>query len=157
MISIGRTWYAAILFSPWTARDRTIFITWPRWSTIVFSSRPYVETRGTVRSPSDGADKSWKNSTIADRSSCDQATIAHHSSRNQSTIVRRHFLENLEHDRRPIVVDRRKNRGYDKAEIVAKLRPIHGQSRSYDIAPRNRSHDPARPPPRPLQWPTKSG
>ena len=60
-ISIGRTQYAAIFFSPWTAQDRTIFITRSRWSAIVFSSRRYVETRGTIKSSSNGQ---WKSIEI---------------------------------------------------------------------------------------------
>ena len=39
-----------------------------------------------------------------------------------------------------IVVDRGENRGHEEAESVAKLRPVHGQSRRCDVAPRNRSH-----------------
>ena len=74
-----------------------------RTATIVcdlFDARGAITIGG---SPSDGANTSWKNSTIAIRSNRDRAAIAHHSSRNQSTTVRRHFLEHLEHDRRPIV------------------------------------------------------
>ena len=39
------------------------------------------------------------------------------------------------------MVDRDENRGKEEAKIVAKLTPIHGQSRSCDVAPRNSSHD----------------
>ena len=39
-----------------------------------------------------------------------------------------------------IVVDPGEKRGQEEAEIMAKLRPIHGQSGSCDVAPRNRSH-----------------
>ena len=39
-----------------------------------------------------------------------------------------------------IVVDPGEKHGQEEVEIMAKLRPIHGQSRSCDIAPRNRSH-----------------
>ena len=68
-----------------------------------------------LRSPSHLGDM-WKRAGRSDRhrtvqtsrgrtpgSWRDRAAIAHHSLRNQSTIIRRHFLENLEHDRCPIV------------------------------------------------------
>ena len=64
------------------------------------------------------------------------------------------------HDQTTIVVDRgrcRRKAWPGNAKIVAKLRPTHGRSRSCDIAPRNRSHDPCKLPPRPLQWPRLSG
>ena len=35
--------------------------------------------------------------------------------------------------------------------------PIRGNSWSYDVAPRKRSHDPCKPPPRPPSLPSKSG
>ena len=44
------------------------------------------------------------------------------------------------HDQATIVVDPGEKRGPEEAEIMAKLRPIRGQSRSCDVAPRNRSH-----------------
>ena len=38
------------------------------------------------------------------------------------------------------MVDPGEKRGPEETEIMAKLRPIHGQSRSCDVAPRIRSH-----------------
>ena len=44
-----------------------------------------------------------------------------------------------------------------KQKSCQKLWPIRGNSWSYDVAPRKRSHDPCKPPPRPPSWPSKSG
>ena len=52
-----------------------------------------------------------------------------------------------------ITIDARswRDRGPIMAPIEAESRPICGQSRSYDVAPRNRSHNPCKSPPRPHQ------
>ena len=56
-----------------------------------------------------------------------------------------------------IVVDPGEKRGQEMRKSWQKLRPIHGRSRSCDVAPRKRSHDPCKPPPRPPSLPSKSG
>ena len=64
-----------------------------------------------------------------------------------STIVRQEVVRicseidaQSTYDQATIVVDPGEKHGQEEAEIMAKLRPIHGQSRSCDVAPRNRSH-----------------
>ena len=100
---------------------------------------------------SDDPDASWKNSTITVRSNRDRGAIEPRSWSVRcginSTIIRQVFVRicseidsQSTHDQATIVVDRSENRGQEEAKSVAKLRPIHGQSRSCDIAPRNRSH-----------------
>ena len=120
---------------------------------------------------SDDPEASWKNSTIAVRSNRDRGAIESRSWSVRcginSTIVGDVFVKicseidaQSTHDQATIVVDRGRSRRKawpGNAEIVEKLRPTHGRSRSCDIAPMNRSHDPCKPPPRPLQWPRLSG
>ena len=100
---------------------------------------------------SDDPDALWKNSTIAVRSNRDRGAIEPRSWSVQcginSTIVRKEVVRiyseidaQSTHDQATIVVDPGEKRGQEEAEIMAKLRPIHGQSRSCNVAPRNRSH-----------------
>ena len=84
-------------------------------------------------------------------------------------MISMHDSERRRHEKRPrsrldcltIVVRSLLDRDHDQARswhlLERKLSEIHGESWSYDVAPRNRSHDPCKPPPRPLQWPRLSG
>ena len=92
-------------------------------------------------SPSDGANASWNNSTIAVRSNHDRATIAPHSLQNRSIFVRRQFLEHLEHDRRSIVADCAKIVAYFEALFEAKFKPNHPGFEATMPLSANHSHD----------------
>ena len=123
------------------------------------------------RSSSDGPEDSWKNSTIAVRSNRDRGAIEPRSWSVRcginSMIVGDVFVKiyseidpQSTQDQATIVVYRGRSRRKAwprNAEMVAKLRLTHGRSQSCDVAPRNRSHDPCKPPPRPPQWPRLSG
>ena len=119
-----------------------IVIWWPQWRVI-----------GTIhftwRAPSDGAEKAWKNRTIAVRSSRDRgaieprsrrdrAAIAHLLPRNLSYLSWRWSTETQDHDRRPIVAWSWPNRGafeeklrlnppLNLVQIVAELKPRRRQ------------------------------
>ena len=121
---------------------------------------------------SDGEEVSWKNSTIAVRSNCDRGVIERRSwnfRHGLKAMISAHDSEQSRHEKRPrsgldcltIVVRSLLDRDHDQARswhvLERKLSEIHDESWSYDVAPRNRSNDPCKPPPRPLQWPRLSG
>ena len=127
----------------------------------------------TIGSPSyliksDGDKVSWKNSTIAVRSNRDRGAIEPRSW-NFRHGLKAMFAAHDSERKRPrskleiltIVVRSLLDRDHDQARswhlLEQKLSEIHGESWSYDVAPRNRSHDPCKPPPRPLPWPRLSG
>ena len=108
----------------------------------------------TIRSPealSDGYEDTWKNSTIAVRLNRDRGAI---KPRSWSL---RYGITSIDQDddrRRPrVMINPRSWRktwsflGY----FEAKSTRISSRSGSHDAAPRNFSHDFAKPPPRPLQ------
>ena len=104
-----------------------------------------------IESPSyliklDGDEVLWKNSTIAVRSSRDRGIFGMDWRR----CLRRMILNGRGHD-----WGSKSSRSWHLLE--QKLSETHGESLSYDVAPRNHSHDPCKPPPRPLQWPRLSG
>ena len=83
-------------------------------------------------------------------------------------MISTHDSERRRNEKRPrsrldcltIVVRSLLDRDHDRARswhlLEQKLSKIHGESWSYDVTPRNHSHDPCKPPPRPLQWPRLS-
>ena len=113
---------------------------------------------------SNGVGNSWKNTTIAVRSNRDRGAIEPRSwilppgINPQSSIGMCWRIWSMIDARSwsdcgrswsiaAKIVARKKRRSWQK------LRPIHGQSRSYNVAPRNRSHDLEKLPPRPLHHP----
>ena len=88
-----------------------------------------METRGTVRSPLDGADKSWKNSTIAVRSSRDRTSFIAESIHDCQTTFSGESGARSTPDRGTIVVDRGAIM-VDRGAIVVD----HGENRGYDEA-----------------------
>ena len=97
-----------------------------------------------VDASSDDPGASWKNSTIAVRSSRDRRAFAAESTPRVPDSIFVRICSEIDaqstHDQATIVVDPDEKLGPKEAEIMAKLRPIRGQSRSCDVAPRNRSH-----------------
>ena len=80
-----------------------------------------------------------------------------------------HDSKRRRHEKRPrsrldcltIVVRSLLDRDHDQARswhlLERKLSEIHDESWSYNVAPRKRSHDSCKPPPRPPSWPSKLG
>ena len=121
---------------------------------------------------SDGEEVSWKNSTIAVRSNRDRGAIKLRSwnfRHGLKAMISAHDSQRRRHEKRPrsrldcltIVIRSLLDGDHDQAQswhlLEQKLSEIHGESWSYDVTPRNRSHDPCKPPPRLLQWPRLSG
>ena len=113
------------------------------------------------RSPSDGGEDSWKNSTIAVRSNRDRGAIEP-----RSWVFRRGIISiGSDSDRLSsgIMIDTRSwpDRGPIVGSCEAKLKlnwgRIHHNFGSYKATPRNLSHDASNPPPRPIQSPRSSG
>ena len=116
--------------------DHAIARSWP----FVHLRRYRTATRTRGRTPRSRSDRT----AIAARSNRDRGAFAAESTpRVPDSIFVRICSEidaQLTHDQATIMVDPGERRGPEEAEIMAKLRPIRGQSRSCDVAPRNRSH-----------------
>ena len=116
--------------------------------------RTILAPRG--RTPRSRSDRT----TIAERSSRNRRAFAAESTRRVPDSIFVRICSEIDtqstHDQATIVVDPGEKLGPEEAEIMTKLRPIRGQSRSCDVAPRNRSHDAFKQCPRPLPMATIS-
>ena len=104
-------------------------------------------------STSDGADKSWKSSTIAVRSSHDRAAIAARSNHDITSFIAESFQPD------PTAADRDPgprswpDRGLIVALFESKFKPIHPRFEATMPLSANRSHHALIPPPRTRQLP----
>ena len=130
-IFIGRPRFPRPFRRTWSHHDRWIFIrrTRSRAMGAPCGSRSNLHPTATMKTgflslfaeigsvgfQSDGVGDVWKNTTIAVRSNRDRDAIETRSwsllHGIYSTTLDRHFLEHLEHDRRPIVAQSRRDRG----------------------------------------------